>query len=226
MACAVTEIPGGDPPICDTCNNPIVGPVIRVGMERFCKPCKEKTVMPWPKPTIEDFRLKTEGTDACWIEGCEESQRQRGLCKKHYDRARNNGFLTEVVAQIDARSEAHPSPEAELRALKEALTEAIGPDLPPLEQISRLVAQYAAQLSRNRELEKAIQDAQQEARKQIAAAPSGEVLLSEANLRERYARLNEIGHTESLLTGLSEPLQKALRAVLEEQKFQVLRVCP
>lgn len=36
----------------------------------------------------------------------------------------------------------------------------------------------------------------------------------------------DIGHAESLLAGLSEPLQKALRAVLEEQKAQVLRVCP
>lgn len=182
--------------------------------------------MAWPKPTMDDFRLKTEGTDRCWIEGCEERQQKRGLCKRHYDRARNNGLLTEVVAQIDARSEAHPSPEAELRAIKEALAEAIGPDIPPLEQISRLVAQYAAQLSRNRELEKALQAAQQEARKQIAAAPAGEVLLSEEGIRDRYARLNEIGHAESLLAGLSEPLQKALRAVLEEQKAKVLRVCP
>lgn len=500
----MTEIPGGDPPICDTCNDPIVGPVIRVGVERFCKPCKEQTVMPWPKVTIEDFRLKTEGTDLCWIEGCEESQRQRGLCKKHYDRARHNRFLTEVVAQIDARSEApmsleqvkevvcKPLPsgavaivpavlapstvveghsesegpilfrpatdplewriqeveaellevraalvaaigesqditptlekvatlamqrdrcagiaeeaqkalqyahreagaEAELRALREALAEAVGAHPEPLtavQQVALLKERGSRGASRDGQYLRALLDVlgvryddprppddadggltrmarnvlrswalcdaeavsaehcailkvwaeaidvglgdapegKQEARvwaamqweeyekwwkdredrlieaaknkdaelsnalgsvrrladeltavdaalgpylRQAAGnrcaairfvcccaevltavdealgpyrleatggnrilaiealtAPSGEVLLSEANLRERFFRLNEIGYAESLLTGLSEPLQKALRAVLEEQKFQVLRVCP
>ena len=58
------------------------------------------------------------------------------------------------------------------------------------------------------------------------AAPSGPVLLSEASLRERFSRLNEIEHAESLLAGLSEPLHEALWVVLEEQKARVLRVCP
>ncbi len=257
----MSEIPGGDLPICDTCNEPIVGPVFRVGVERFCKLCKESDTMAWPKVTIEDFRLKTEGTDLCWIEGCEESQRQRGLCKKHYDRARHNRFLTEVVAQIDARSEApmsleqvkeavcKPLPsgavaivpavldpstvveghsesegpilfrpatdplewriqevEAELRALKEALAEAVGAHPEPLNAMQQV--------------------ALLQGRIEALTTPSGEVLLSEEGIRERYARLNEIGHAEDLLKGLSEPLQKALRAVLEEQKAQVLRVCP
>ena len=108
----MTEIPGGDPPICDTCNEPIVGPVIRVGMERFCKPCKEQTVMAGRRLTIEDFPLKTEGTDRCWIHLCHQNQRTSGLCRAHYDSARYHGVLEALTAQIDARSEAPSSPEA------------------------------------------------------------------------------------------------------------------
>ena len=419
------------------------------------------------KLTIEDFPLKTEGTDRCWIKGCEKEQRTSGLCRTHYDSARYCGVLKPLVMQIDTRSEALPPLEAELRALKEALTEAVGahPEpLTPLQQVALLQrraerggasalavlkiwaagmhadlvdiptdpddarawaeqewakeegyrrqrehllqqqldrsasrdGQYLralldvlevryddprpsddadgglTQLARNvlrswalrhaeavadehcailkvwaeainvglgdapegeqeaaawakqqwEEYEKwwkgredrlieaaknkdaelssalgsvrrladeltAVESSalgsvrrladeltavdaalgpylQQVAGNRCAAiryvccnadqitavdaalgptrladaggnrilaievltAPSGEVLLSEANLRERFFRLNEIGHAESLLTGLSEPLQKALRAVLEEQKFQVLRVCP
>lgn len=379
--------------------------------------------MAWPKPTIEDFRLKTEGTGLCWIEGCEESQRQRGLCKRHYDKARNNGFLVEVGALIDARSEpkgailatmplppgeravleAPPSKytspqaeiaeltvqlleaqeelsevraalvaaigesddktpllekvaalvmqrdhcariaeeaqkslqhahreagaEAELRALREALAEAVGahPEpLTPLQQVALLkervsrgdcrdskylcafldtlevryddprppdeegLTQMAWTVLQNwvrrhaaAELSNALGSVRRLADelaavdqalgpylRQVAgdrgaairfvrcradqltdvdqaldsigllvthgriaaiealATPTGPVLLSEEGLRERFSRLNEIGHAEDLLKGLSEPLQGSLRAVLEAEKAKVLRVCP
>lgn len=309
----MTEIPGGDPPICDSCNEPIVGPVIRVGVERFCKPCKEKTVMPWPKPTIEDFRLKTEGTDLCWIEGCDESQRQRGLCKKHYDRARHNGLLTEVMAQIDARCapkgeilatmplapgdravlEAHvdhaipgayrevlqvwagglrvelaemPTSVREARAWAAAVWDKEEQDwieqarsersdllgsvrrlADELTAVDQALGPYLRQVAGDRcaairfvscraEVLTAVDEALGSRLEAVGGnrllaiealtAPSGPVLLSEEGLRERFSRLNEIGHAESLLVGLSEPLQGALRAVLEAEKARVLRVCP
>lgn len=238
--------------------------------------------MPWPKPTIEDFRLKTEGTDLCWIEGCDDSQRQRGLCKKHYDRARNNGFLTEVMAQIDARCAPKgeilatmPLPPGDRAALEAHADRAIPGAYREVLQVwaGGLRVELAEMPTSVREARewaavvwaKEEQDWIEQARSERSdllgsvrrladeltavdqalglyrleaaqgnrllaiealTAPSGPVLLSEEGLRERYARLNEIGHAESLLAGLSEPLQKALRAVLEEQKAQVLRVCP
>lgn len=247
------------------------------------------------KLTLEDFPLKTEGTDRCWIVGCEEGRVAHGLCKKHYNSSRTAGVWNVLVAQIGARSEA-PMPggeiavcgpivlgsgrggeghaegtgphifrpatdplmrriqevEAELRALKDALAEAVGAHPEPLNALQQvaLLKKRVSRAEQGGELTDALGSVRRLADELTAVdqalgpyrladvqgnricaiealtAPSGPVPLSEVNLRERYDRLNEIGHAESLLEGLSEPLQKALRVVLEAEKAKVLRVCP